>query len=113
MSKEGGPIAVMLHEHQLGRDYIKSLNSVLEEFKGGNKSVINIVILNSRSYIELLRNHIEKENNILFMMADRVLNDTEQSKIFDAFEKLEVEKIGLGKHEEYHNLLKELKKNYL
>jgi hemerythrin-like domain-containing protein len=113
MSKEGGPIAVMLHEHQLGRDYIKSLNSVLEEFKGGNKSGINIVILNSRSYIELLRNHIEKENNILFMMADRVLSDTEQSKIFDAFEKLEVEKIGLGKHEEYHNLLKELKKNYL
>jgi hypothetical protein len=47
------------------------------------------------------------------MMADRVLNDTEQLKIFDAFEKLEVEKIGLGKHEEYHNLLKELKKNYL
>jgi hypothetical protein len=46
-------------------------------------------------------------------MADRVLNDSEQSKIFDDFEKLEIEKIGAGKHEEYHGLLKELKNIYL
>jgi hypothetical protein len=34
-------------------------------------------------------------------------------QLFDAFEKLEVEKIGIGKHEEYHSLLKELKSSYL
>jgi hemerythrin-like domain-containing protein len=113
LSKEAGPIAVMLHEHRLGRDYIKSLSSAFEEFKGGNKPAINSIISSSRGYVELLRNHIEKENNILFMMADRVLNETEQSKIFDAFEKLEVEKIGVGKHEELHKLLKELKSIYL
>ena len=113
LSKEGGPIAVMLHEHQLGRDYIKAMSNSFEEFKGGNMAEINSIISNSRGYVELLRNHIEKENNILFMMADRVLNETEQSKIFDDFEKLEVEKIGAGKHEEYHNLLKELKGIYL
>ena len=112
MSKEGGPIAVMLHDHQLGRDHIKSLSTALEEFKGGNKHAINSIISSSLSYVHLLRNHIEKENNILFMMADKVLDEEEQSKIFDAFEKLEVEKIGIGKHEEFHNLLKELKSIY-
>jgi hemerythrin-like domain-containing protein len=113
LPKEGGPITVMLHEHQLGRDHIKSLSNALDELKGGNNRAIVNIISSSRNYIELLRNHIVKENNILFMMADKVLNETEQSNIFDAFEKLEIEKIGLGKHEEYHKLLKELKKKYL
>jgi hemerythrin-like domain-containing protein len=113
MSKEGGPIAVMLYEHQLGRSHIKDLSLAFEEFKSGNKKAIKNIISSSMDYVGLLRNHIEKENNILFMMADRVLNETEQSKIFDAFEKLEIEKIGNGKHEEFHNLLKELKSIYL
>ena len=111
--KEGGPIAVMLNDHQLGRGHIKSLSSAFEEFKDGNKLAINNIISSSMNYVELLRNHIEKENNVLFMLADKTLNETEQSKIFDAFEKLEVEKIGIGKHEEYHHLLKELKSIYL
>ena len=109
---EGGPIAVMLHEHQLGRDHIKLLSSAFEDFKGGKKLAIKSIILSSMSYVDLLRNHIEKENNILFMMADKVLNENKQSKIFDAFEKLEIEKIGIGKHEEYHALLAKLKSIY-
>ena len=113
MSNESGPIAVMLHEHQLGRSHIKVLSDAFEEFTNGNKQAINTIVSSSMDYVELLRNHIEKENNILFMMADRVLNEAEQSEIFDAFEKLEVEKIGIGKHEEYHRLLKELKDIYL
>ncbi|MCX6256413.1 MAG: hemerythrin domain-containing protein [Bacteroidia bacterium] len=110
---EGGPIAVMLYEHQVGRGHIKSLSNAFEEFKGGNKSAISNIISSSRNYVQLLRNHIEKENNILFMMADKVLNEEEQSKIYNAFEKLEIEKIGIGKHEEYHHLLNELKSIYL
>lgn len=113
MFKDGGPIAVMLYEHQSGRDHIKSLSSAFEDLKGGNKSAIKNIISSSGNYIELLRNHIEKENNVLFLMADKVLNETEQLKIFDAFEKLEVDKIGIGKHEEFHKLLKELRSIYL
>jgi hemerythrin-like domain-containing protein len=113
MSKEAGPIAVMLQEHQEGRDYVKSLGIAFEEFKKGSSQSVNNIISSSLSYVELLRNHIEKENNILFMMANKVLDEPEQSEIFDAFEKLEVEKIGVGKHQEFHNLLEEFKNIYL
>jgi hemerythrin-like domain-containing protein len=113
MSKEAGPIAVMLHEHKLGRDYIKSISSAFDVLKGGSMHAITNLISDTRSYVELLRNHIEKENNILFMMADKVLNEKEQSIVFDAFEEMEIEKVGAGKHEEYHVLLKELKNIYL
>jgi hemerythrin-like domain-containing protein len=110
---EEGPIAVMLNEHQLGRDHIKTLCCYFDDFKAGNKSAAIGITINSMNYVRLLRNHIEKENKILFMLADKVLNEEEQLKIFEAFEKLEVEKIGIGKHEEYHHLLKELESIYL
>lgn len=113
IANEGGPVGVMLHEHMLGRNHIKELSGAFEEFKNGNKKAVNDIIRSSMNYVHLLRNHIEKENNMLFMMADKVLNEAEQSEIAEAFERLEVEKIGIGKHEEYHKLLKELKKKYL
>lgn len=113
MSKESGPVAVMLYEHQLGRSHIKVISDGFSEFRTGNKQAVNTINSSSADYVELLRNHIDKENHILFMMADKILDDSEQSKIFDAFEKLESEKIGIGKHEEFHSLLKELKSIYL
>jgi len=110
---EGGPIGVMLREHQEGRNHIKELSAAFEEFKNGNKQAISNIVRCSMNYVHLLRTHIEKENNILFMMADKVLDEAEQSEIAEAFEKLEAERIGIGKHEEYHKLLKELEKIYL
>ncbi len=113
MPQEGGPIGVMLFEHEQGRNFIKELSHAFDEFKKGNKNAIDEIVKNTSGYIQLLRNHIEKENNILFMMADKVLNDAEQSEIADSFEELKAKKIGIGKHEEYHKLLKEFKSVYL
>ena len=45
---------------------------------------------------------------MLFEMADARLSEIQQEKIFDEFENLEEEKIGLGRHEEFHKLLDEL-----
>jgi len=110
IQNENGPIGMMLNEHRKGRELIIILDMAIKEFKGGNRPAINNIISCSKDYVQLLRNHIEKENNVLFMMADKVLNEEEQSTIVDAFEKLEIEKIGIGKHEEYHHLLNKLKK---
>lgn len=110
---EGGPVGMMLYEHEQGRGFIRALVEGLSDCKNEEEGAAQKIISASENYIQLLRNHIEKENNILFMMADQVLTEPEQSQIFDGFEKLEIEKIGLGKHEEYHHLLKELRDIYL
>ena len=44
---------------------------------------------NMRGYAELLVNHIGKENNILFRMADKVLSENEQHELLSDFEKIE------------------------
>jgi hemerythrin-like domain-containing protein len=57
--------------------------------------------------------HIEKENKVLFPMADVHLTLEVQQGLARDFEKLELEEIGAGKHEEFHQLLHELKGVYL
>ncbi|MBZ5516894.1 MAG: hemerythrin, partial [Acidobacteriia bacterium] len=56
----------------------------------------------ARAYAGLLRAHINKENNVLFVMAENMLSAEEQSKLAADFDKLEVEKMGEGTHERLH-----------
>lgn len=112
ISKEHGPIGVMLHEHTLGRGLIKDMSAAIENYKAGNKSSINLIAEAMTNYVWLLTNHIMKEENVLFPMADRTLNEQKQNDIYKQFEKIEEEVVGHGVHEQYHNMLTELKKKY-
>lgn len=111
--KENGPVGVMLHEHVLGRGLIQDIHDGAEGYKSGNIDA-SLTIANAMlKYVTLLKNHIQKENNILFPMADRALDQTKQDKIYEQFEKIEEEVVGHGVHEQYHELLKGLKIKYL
>jgi hemerythrin-like domain-containing protein len=46
-------------------------------------------------------------------MADRTLSKAKQDELEHEFEKLEVERIGIGTHERFHKLLHQLKEIYL
>jgi hemerythrin-like domain-containing protein len=110
--REGGPIGVMLSDHSRGRNYIRAMREALEELKkaeGGTDEFVRA----AGGYIELLRGHIEKENNVLFVMGERNLSKEEQTRLFDQFEKMEQEKIGAGKHEAFHKMMDELSGVYL
>lgn len=109
MQHEYGPIGVMLNEHQQGRQYIRQITDSVEN---GNIQK-DIFIKSATSYIHLLRNHIAKENNVLFPMSDEMLSDSTQEKLLQDFEHLEENVIGEGKHEEFHQLLAKLKEKYL
>ena len=99
ISSEGGPIAVMLYEHKLGREYISLMSKSIEAKDPNNfKSY-------ATQYRDLMRNHIDKENNALFVMADKVLDDARQSELFEKFETYEEMVIGHGVHEELHSMI--------
>ncbi|KKS12786.1 hemerythrin [Candidatus Daviesbacteria bacterium RIFOXYD1_FULL_41_10] len=101
--KEGGPIGMMLYEHSLGRNFIKGMGSA----KTGRKIADNI-----EGYCQLLTEHIDKEDNILYEMADMHLDKATQRELLKKFDLLEKEKIGPGKHEKFHQTLNKLKKVY-
>ena len=108
-----GPISVMLHEHQVGRNYVKAMSEAFAAYKLGNKSLSQGILHNAHDYISLLNDHIVKENNILFVIADNRLSEQKQDELFEGFEKIEVDRIGIGKHEEFHGLIEKLNGIYL
>jgi len=97
--KEGGPVGVMLQEHEMGRRYISQMAQALE---AKNLPDFGAAAIN---YRDLLRLHIEKENNALFAMADDLISEQEQDDLFEKFEKHEEEVIGHGVHEELHAMI--------
>ena len=110
--REGGPIGVMLNEHDQGREHIRAMRKALGELKEGRDGAEDFVRA-AKGYIELLRNHILKENDVLFVMAEESLSGEEQKRLSDAFETMEREKIGVGRHEAFHRLMDELTGIYL
>jgi len=108
--KEGGPIGVMLMEHVEGREYIAAMKEAAAAYAKGDESAAPDLAQAVRSYAELLRGHIWKEDNILFPMAEEVLSPGEHAGLLQRFEQLEEEIIGPGVHEQYHQMLDNLEK---
>jgi hemerythrin-like domain-containing protein len=91
MPTDGGPIAVMLYEHDQGRDFTLGMREAAERLAAGDESARRLVVDNARGYATLLRQHIFKEDNILFPMAGRVIPAAQQDAVFAAFERIERE----------------------
>lgn len=104
----GGPVAVMLYEHEQGRALIREMLEAAEAFRGGAGEAGGDWAAAARHYVVLLRDHIAKENNILFVMAENLMTPAEQDELAAAFEKAEEEKMGAGTHERLHALMNKL-----
>ena len=88
-SFQQGPVAVMMHDHVQGRNFVKEIVDNISLYKTGNKDAVNGIYKNMQGYVDLLRAHITKENNILFRMADNVLSNEEQILLLEQFKKVE------------------------
>jgi len=108
-----GPVAVLLHEHEMGRNYVKAMSQAHAAYLAGDRSSSKDIARNARGYIALMKDHIEKENKVLFVTADSRLSEKTQNQLFEGFEKIEAERIGVGRHEEFHDLLEKLSGIYL
>lgn len=108
MPAQGGPIAVMLHEHELGRAHVAALADALAEADRGEARALAALREHLAGYIALLRAHIHKEDHALFPMADRLLSAEDQEALRHDFERVEREEVGAGVHGKYQRLAEEL-----
>ncbi len=106
-SREMGPVAVMLFEHDQGRGYIRQVVEHLEGAARGNQQAALQVASGLAGWAELLEQHIYKENNILFPMAQQVLSAQDTQELAASFERVERERFAAA-HERYHALAHEL-----
>lgn len=113
MTKKKGLVAVMLTEHDLGREYTKKMSEGIKKYKQGEADASFIIIENAKSYSSLLRQHINKENNILYPIIEAKISKQKEIEILKKFDAIERDVVGPGKHKELHQMLERLEKIYL
>lgn len=110
--KEHGPIAVMLADHEESRGHVKALAEV-----GAGSGPLNAadrarISKHALAYIPLLRAHIQKEDSILYPMAEQAIPAPRMAYLADQFEAFEKEEMGEGAHEKFHALAQALIEAY-
>lgn len=94
--EDGGPIGVMLGEHEEGRRLLAATTAPDDA-----KAAAALT-----HYVRLLRAHIDKENDVLFSIAESVLPDDEKRGLLRAFDAV-AQEIGSAEHD---RLLRELER---
>lgn len=90
MPRNMGPIAMMLMDHERSREIGKEMESSAKDYISSGNSIK--LINDMQQYVEHITEHLWKENNRLFMMAearlqyvskkvDKELNEIEESKL--------------------------------
>jgi hemerythrin-like domain-containing protein len=85
MPRENSPIAAMLMEHDQGRALVKAMETAAREALNGQADRERIIADNALAYAALLREHIEKEDDILYPLAERVIPDTMRDDIIAGY----------------------------
>ena len=88
-----GPTAVMRDEHVIGRAHIADMATGI-----ATGDVVGYV-RSARDYVGLLRAHIDKEDNILFPMAQDMLTPAEDAALLDGYRAVEHDDMGDGTHQ--------------
>lgn len=107
------PVGVMLMEHEQGREYVKGMVENIAKFEKGDKLALQYIHHNMLGYAELLQQHIYKENNVLFRMADEAFSTNDQEMLLGQFNKVETEGIKGNSIQDYIYRIKDLQKKYI
>jgi hemerythrin-like domain-containing protein len=106
--REGGPIGVMLYEHQVARQLTREMHVALTLTHTGDPDAKGAFCTAARNYIDLLNNHIFKEDHVLFNMGTRVLNVGDQNALASQFCAVNCRVFEGKRREQLHQIADEL-----
>jgi len=112
MSKEEGPIAVMLFEHKQGRALVAQMAEAIPSAREGQEAGLDKFGSAARAYINLLRGHISKEDNVLFNMADFMFDGPGCARLCDRYDSACVHRFEGRTKEELEELASNLQGKY-
>jgi hemerythrin-like domain-containing protein len=107
---EGGPIGVMLAEHQEGRQLTSAMRAAAERLAADDADARAELVRCALQYVDLLRQHIAKEDNVLFPMAEQVLQGPAQAEVSEAIERVVQEETGEGVRDRFLELAASIEK---
>lgn len=109
VSRKDSPIGTLIREHEIARNLLRNLELALHDYREGDETAGEDIGQNSEAYVELLRRHIEREDEVLYPMAEERMTQEEQEQLLKAYDRFEHEIVGEGVHERYHHMMEGLK----
>lgn len=94
LPSDGGPVGVMLEEHEEGRDAIADMRDALAGAARGEAEGGARFAQAAAAYSSLLREHIEKEDAVLFPMAEDLLDDDGAAEVARGFAAVDEDEVG-------------------
>ncbi len=89
--RENSPVAAMLMEHDQGRGFVSAMESAVHEAQAGRSDACRAIAENALGYAALLRDHISKEDDILYPLAERVIPETMRDGILQGYRAAEAQ----------------------
>ncbi|HEX9400539.1 MAG TPA: hemerythrin domain-containing protein [Anaeromyxobacter sp.] len=106
--RNGGPIAVMLHEHDQGRGLVGILRDRAGQAGPWSDADRREVAEVARGFSDLLHAHIHKEDAVLYPMAEQHLPPEVMQAVAVACDRFEQDEERAGAHARLHALGEEL-----
>ena len=85
MPAKSSPVAAMLMEHEEGRGFVRRMERAAASALAGIAGQERAISENALAYAELLREHIAKEDDILYPLAERVIPEGMRAKIVKGY----------------------------
>jgi hemerythrin-like domain-containing protein len=89
MPREHSPVAAMLMEHDQGRAYVKGMENAALAALAGQAGREKELAENALAYTALLREHISKEDGILYPLAERVIPEGLRDDVLKGYQAAE------------------------
>jgi DUF438 domain-containing protein len=103
----GGPLAVMLAEHERSKELLEAFRALGTRVAGGEAGAAAAMVAAFVEYGALLKNHYWKENDILYPMGRRALGPQDHAAIVAGIEALEAG-LGADTRQRYQALAREI-----
>lgn len=97
MPKGEGPIPIMLEEHVEARACTRALRRAGKQLEAGAEGAVAEVVASARKYAALIRDHIAKEDDVLFPMAAQMMSLDTETQVVAGMARLEAQETGSGK----------------
>lgn len=85
MPAKQSPIEAMHLEHEQGRAHVRALEEAAQKALAGQPGQVPALVAHARGYAQLLRGHIDKEDRILYPLAERVLPEAVRDGMLAAY----------------------------
>lgn len=105
---EGGPLGVMLMEHQAERELIATMIMQAKGLKEATPEAREEYRRKGYDYLKIRAEHIWKENDVLYKMGQRVLSEEDNASLLASFAGIDAETYGETARDKFRQMLKEV-----